>query len=212
MIQAVKKGTLQCQPLITNGCNANDKELHGWKSAPRLWGGGGKKGACGPAGDGGAEAGRGTSFSQQLKLTSCIFRHRDSSGNSYRVGGGAQMPHTCQSLSAVRFSRQDWTLLPWHWATLGSTSPPACGQLAGQKQDSGEFPAWSEKEQCAIPGRSQRVAVGQLLQQQVTRRRGRWRLWRPPAAQSQQRGGAAENRRTLKNDITRSDEDLISFQ
>lgn len=34
MIQAVKKGALQCQPLITNGCNANDKELHGWKSAP----------------------------------------------------------------------------------------------------------------------------------------------------------------------------------
>lgn len=68
------------------------------------------------------------------------------------------MPHTCQSLSAVRAqpSGLDPAALT-RGRTGEAPAPPACGQLAGQKQDSGRLPAWSEKEQCAVPGRSQRA-------------------------------------------------------
>lgn len=189
MIPAIKKGTLQRHPLTTNGRNANDKDLHTSSLRRRR-----KEGACCPCflwpGGGWGQRPGGDSFSQWLKFTSCIFRHRESSGNSNKVGGGAQMPGMCKSLGTV-----------WTWPSgldsavliLGrswdSPAPPVCWQFAGQKQDSGRFPAQSEKEQCAFLSEDLMCVAGQRLQQQMTRQGSIEHSWRPLTTQSQQREG-----------------------
>lgn len=189
MIQAVKKGTLQCQPLITNGCNANDKELHGWKSAPRLWGGGGKKEpACGPAGDGGRGQER-TVFPSSWNSPLASLDTETHQVTATESEEAPRCPIHVRVSAPCGYSRQDWTLLPWHWAALGKhlRHPPvgswqdrsktAAGFLPGQRRSSVPF-------QGGVSVRCRAIAPAASDQAG-----SRERSWRPPAAQSQQREG-----------------------